>query len=262
MPEQPLFLWIDPQQQRFFLIPADQQLPGGKTRLLSLASEEYFVAASALDPFEVSWSEVERYLNQQTDQMLDQVNALLKNPEALARVFSASPASPEVLEMVSALFKIPEESLDRETIATQKRHFLNNLRETLRENSAEEPQKVLEPLQTYLKQQGITLNLSLPELPQEEGESVDEEALLRQWKPLLLVLQNALITDPELQDLLQKAVPNPSQRPPVVTEEYRQVARAALADARQALKVPQLDFQTLSQPHFNPEGSNPKTGSD
>lgn len=242
-------LWIDSQRQRFFLIPFDQELPAGPIRILSLVSEERFVDASVLDPFEVSSSDVDRYLNLQTDQIRDQVSALLKNPEALARVFSASPASPEVLEMVSELLQIPKENLDPETIAIQKQTLLNTLRERLRENTAEDPQNILDPLQIYLKQQGITLDLSLPELPT-EGESFDEEALLAQWKPLLLVLQNALITDPELQDLLQKAVPKQPQTPPVVTEEYRQVARAALADARQALKVPKLDFKTLSQPNL------------
>lgn len=180
-------LWLTPNAERFFLIPQDQALAAGTTRIQTLDEKQQSVDETALAAFEITREQAEEHTKNQLNQAMYQAKTAFSDLIAFARLLDKQQKETPSLEadpdetwqpgldflstFLSAFSnKKPEDPEDAQEILL---HFLTNFQEMIESTtngdsaSIELTRNYIYDLRHTLQQYGIELDESVADLPEQ-----------------------------------------------------------------------------------------------
>jgi hypothetical protein len=265
-------LWIDLEEGRYYLIPAEAVLPGGATLLITLTGEERQVEPTALDAWEVSGVEAQIHLQSAALRLLMQAGAgeesalLVEEGEEMPP--DAKPAGEteaafprEARRLFAVLFGLPggggaaTEHLRLPQVLLRVAHILEESIAEEEERRAAAHQEI-EALVEDFATQGIQLPAGIQELPTKVRRfylMFEDRTPFEEFSRLLRVLAAQSWTEPtnlgELRALLQRVSRETrafyeAEREAERQAEYRALAREAIREV-QGDEPPTFDFKEV-----------------
>ncbi|MFP4344661.1 MAG: hypothetical protein ACLFU8_08215 [Anaerolineales bacterium] len=258
-------LWIDLEEGRYYLIPAEAMLPGGETLLITLNGEERLVERSAVEVWEVPGIEAQLHLQSAALRLLLQAGAGGGGEEIPA---GAEPADEteetfprEARRLFAVLFGLPGGG-GAATAHLRLPRVLLRLAHILEESIAEDEERRAEAhreMETLVEEfvaQGIALPGELRDLPAKVRRfylMFEDRTPFEEFSRLLRVLAAQSWTEPtnlqELRALLQRVGRETrafyeAEREAERRAEYRAMAREAIREV-QGDEPPAFDFKQV-----------------
>ncbi|MBD2673876.1 hypothetical protein H6G47_08285, partial [Aphanizomenon flos-aquae FACHB-1416] len=174
--DQNLSLWINANQNKYFLIPINEMIPNGDFLVSTILGEVKTVDINAISPFEITETEAQQYLETEIKQGLEDIEIPLV--EIIESSFSQKPQIDNdeefIIDLISKITNIsPQEiknnpelaKLGLEKFMQQFKEILDN---SLTDNSSQLQQshQQIQPLQNVFIEHGIDMGDLLTKFPE------------------------------------------------------------------------------------------------
>jgi hypothetical protein len=174
--DQNLSLWINANQNKYFLIPINEMIPNGDFLVSTILGEVKTVDINAISPFEITETEAQQYLETEIKQGLE--NVKIPIVEIIESSFSQKPQIDNdeefIIDLISKITNIsPQEiknnpelaKLGLEKFMQQFKEILDN---SLTDNSSQLQQshQQIQPLQNVFIEHGIDMGDLLTKFPE------------------------------------------------------------------------------------------------
>lgn len=267
-------LWLDSTRSHYFLIPDSRDILNGDFIIYNLNNEKIKIDRTALNPFEITESEAQAYLQNEISQAIEDAKNAFSNVVTFSLEKESPPsqssAKPQttILELVAALLGITPQELQNNPASVQAglQTLLIEFKEVIDCSLSEDAAKLalargrMRSLQTTLKTQGVDLGENLenftdklhdlyfsktptPYLQEltvklrKFADKIDSAAIEQNFGEALINFVNSYYEVFGNEDELKE-----KQRR---EQEYKQLANDAIAQSLKDFKMPSLDFQDL-----------------